>query len=262
LLDLSGPTWEVTVGRRGSQGGDGSGREATWWPGSFLNSLRPDTLGALLDLGERRRYRAGEVLIEQGAPPEDVIVILSGRVKVTARRDDERIRMLAFRDAGDIVGELGVMDGGLRSASVTALGPVEGLRVTTARFRSFLEAHPDAREAVTRTVVAKLRMATDTRVTFDHQVVLVRVARRLLDQADFDGVERLGGTLVKLTQADLSELTGAAKPSVEKALRELREPARSATLRRLGVGDAPVIQAVAGKIVILRRDALERAASS
>jgi CRP-like cAMP-binding protein len=223
-----------------------------------MHHLRPEVRRALLRSGRIRRYKAGEHLMEQGTEADGVVIILARSVKVTVQRPGGRPWAVAFRHQGDIVGELATVDQGLRTATVTAMSQVVGLKIAGSRFRELLATYTDCHQAVTRTLVVKLRMATRNRTEFDKRPVLYRVAVRLLDQAEFNGVTTRDGTQVRLTHEELAELTGAAKAAIEKALRELREPKRSPALQRIGAGNEPVIYATQGRITIIRRDVLER----
>src|SRR5215467_14931302 len=94
------------------------------WGDAGLRSLLPvEAWQALLSEGRRRVYEKGDRLIAQGDDDTTAIVLVEGRVKVTWCDEDGTEVLLAVRGPGDIVGEQGAIDGGIRSASVTALSP-------------------------------------------------------------------------------------------------------------------------------------------
>jgi CRP-like cAMP-binding protein len=72
----------------------------------------------------RRRFEAGEALFRQGDPSDVALQILSGSVDVLREVGDDAIVLGTVR-AGEFVGEMGVLEGRTRSATVRAAGPVE-----------------------------------------------------------------------------------------------------------------------------------------
>ena len=108
----------------------------------FLHTLTPAETEALEDMGEPASYPAGEVIFEEGGTADCVLLVRSGRVRVTAVTGDGEELVLAERGPGELLGELSGIDGQPRSASVTALGEVSGLVVPLRAFRSFLMDNP------------------------------------------------------------------------------------------------------------------------
>jgi CRP-like cAMP-binding protein len=108
---------------------------------------------------------AGNVLFGQGEPSRDLYVVLSGALRVTCRGPGGVEVVVGEVRGGSIVGEMGVIDGQARSATVTARGRVELLRIGGAVFGDMVEAaHPAAISlvrAVRRQLVARLRGIDD-----------------------------------------------------------------------------------------------------
>ena len=137
------------------------------WPAvSFLRQLSTEARAAVLRLGTLRRYVAGDVLLFEGADSDHAVVLLSGLYKVVGSADSGKEALLAIRVGGDVVGELGLIDGQPRSTTVKAVGPGGGRRVGERDFRGFLARFPDAGYALDRTIAGKLRSATGRRVEF------------------------------------------------------------------------------------------------
>ena len=76
---------------------------------------------ALAPLLRSRRYEAGRLVFQRGDPAEEVFLVVAGQLRISVCSVDGRA--LAFRIAvpGDIVGEIGVLDDGRRTADVTAV---------------------------------------------------------------------------------------------------------------------------------------------
>lgn len=97
----------------------------------------------------------GEVLVREGDPGDAFYVVLEGRAH--ARRDGERVTELG---PGDWFGELALLDGEPRSATVVADGPVTVAVLPTATFRLALREFPDLTEQLLAALATQLRAAS------------------------------------------------------------------------------------------------------
>jgi CRP-like cAMP-binding protein len=152
-----------------------------------------------------------------------VYLLLAGSVKVTGATD-EGDSLLAIRVGGDLVGELAALDGRPRLATVTTAGPLIAQVIAGAEFVGLLSRDPELSLAVTRGVTDKLRTATSRRVEFTGCDVNTRFARVLLELAERYGEQAPQGRTIgcPLTQTELATLAGAAEPTVQRALRQLK----------------------------------------
>ena len=198
------------------------------WPHrSFLAELKPSVLQDFLNAGELAWFRKGEVLVNEGDLGADVFLLLEDCVKATARLDEGKQALLAVRVGGDIVGEIAVLDGGVRTATVSTCGhgPVSAVRLGQDDLRRLLGCHPDAAVSLASAVSRKLRAATRLRIDITGCPAKVRMARALLEMAEDYGHPGIRGILigVNLTRIELGSLVGAGPSTAERALRELRE---------------------------------------
>ncbi|MCL2731919.1 MAG: Crp/Fnr family transcriptional regulator [Actinomycetia bacterium] len=199
----------------------------TWtWPlSSLLGSLPEPQRAHLLALGTEVRYPGDRVLIRESDPTDFVLVLLAGVVKVTGRTHDDRDALLAVRMGGDLVGEFAAVDGRPRSATVTTCGAVTARSVSRAAFLDCTRRDPRIAEAVNTSIVTKLRIANDRRIDFTGCDVATRLARVIHQIAVTYGESDGEGAVIRwpITQPELATLSGAAEPTVHKALRHLRE---------------------------------------
>jgi CRP/FNR family transcriptional regulator, cyclic AMP receptor protein len=129
----------------------------------FLHTLTPAESDALEDMGEPAAYPAGEVIFEQGGSADCVLLVRTGRVRVTATAGNGEDIVLAERGPGELLGELAGIDGQPRSASVTALDEVRGLVIPLRDFRGFLTEHPRAALSLLELQSRRLREAEAAR---------------------------------------------------------------------------------------------------
>jgi CRP-like cAMP-binding protein len=119
----------------------------------------------LLAAGEIQHRTPGEVLLKEGDQADFVLLVLSGQLEVFVDRDGQHLT-LTEAEPGDILGELAVLCGIPRSASVKAKGDAAVLKWTEDAFRTLLLRDPSLsqrifREAL-RTLVEKERSLIDS----------------------------------------------------------------------------------------------------
>ncbi|MFL5870754.1 MAG: Crp/Fnr family transcriptional regulator [Solirubrobacterales bacterium] len=216
-----------------------SSQSAATWPSDdlaigFLRLLDPGQSRSLEEVAVRRRFRKGQALFHQHGSSDRVVVLLSGRVKVSKLTDDGKEIVLAFRGPGDLLGELSAIDGAPRSATVEAVEPVEALAVAARDFRSFLIAHPEVALLLLQMISHRLRDADRIRVEYGAHDTVGRVSARLVELAEQYGEPVAGGVRIglSLSQEELAGWTGASREAVARALRTLREAGWVATERR------------------------------
>jgi CRP/FNR family transcriptional regulator len=132
-------------------------------------------------------------------------------------------RILAILGPGAIVGELAMIDGLPRSASVQAVTTCELLFVGRAAFTEMLRRHPELYIDIVTTLAARLRQSDEERVASSFLTVRARVARSLLQFARQLGEEVGPGRILirhSITHSDLAAMAGVARESVSRTLRE------------------------------------------
>jgi CRP/FNR family transcriptional regulator, cyclic AMP receptor protein len=192
--------------------------------GSLLDRLPPRDREALLARGTRRTFQSGAILFREGERSAHVVVVLSGRTKICFTDRDGRESILNVRGAGDLLGDLSVLDGEPHSATVLALEPVVAAVLQAEAFRSLLAEVPRLSMAVLELVVARLRDSDRKRVEFGAYDTRGRVARRLVELAERFGEEGRAGVRItlRLTQEELAGWTGSSREAVAKALADFR----------------------------------------
>jgi CRP/FNR family transcriptional regulator, cyclic AMP receptor protein len=199
--------------------------------------------------GRRQRLRPGAVLFSEGDVSNRVVLLLSGRVKVSTLSEGGEETVLGYRGAGDMLGELSAIDGKEHVASVTVVEPGEAMVVRAEQFLGALEVVPGLSLVLLRSVVGRLRDADRTRSEFTALDVVGRVAHRLAELADEYGEPADAGILVglRISQRELAGWVGASREAVNKALQELQRRGLIAIGRR--------------QITVLDREGLRRRAS-
>lgn len=117
----------------------------------FLAGLGRDGLEAIAAAGDTATFEPGQAIFERGDPGDAMYVILDGaaRVDVGGRYHDIK--------PGDFFGEMAVITGGRRGATVKATERLTALRVPADAFQSYLEGHPKAALLMMKSLVERLR---------------------------------------------------------------------------------------------------------
>ena len=127
---------------------------------NLLEPLGPDLVRRLAEENIDRVYAAGEQVIRQGANGDSLFVIMRGRVEVTAREGDNPLVKLAVLGPGDYFGEMSLMTGASRTATITTLEETLLLEVSKESFRAILAAHPALVEKLGTSLQSRLAERT------------------------------------------------------------------------------------------------------
>ncbi len=200
----------------------------------FLAKLDADQQSALLALGTRREFPRAAILMYEGEPGERIMIIESGRVKVTRIESDGQETLLSVRDPGDILGELAFIDGEARMATVTALEPVQATVIASSGFRTHLQTTPRVALALLEVVTGRVRESALRRSQFARLDTVGRLCLLLVELADRYGQRVDQGIVIDLplSQDEVAAWTGASRAGVAKALQTLRRLGWIETQRR------------------------------
>ena len=191
----------------------------------FLRQLGQDDADELLRRVRRRKFTKSQPILRAGAAGDDVVVVLSGRVRLVAVGAEQREVVLAIRGEGELLGEMAALGAQRRTASAIALDDVDAGILHGEEFRAFLRDRPDAALVLIRMLVRRLSEASRDLASLATQDSVGRVAKRLLDLAADHGVPSSRGTRIELalTQDELARWTGATRETVSRALRLMRQ---------------------------------------
>ena len=187
----------------------------------------PQSLAAQLFAGARPRHlKAGEALFMVGDSGYGCYRLEQGLLKVviTSARGDNRI--LAVLGPGSIAGELALIDGRPRSASVVAIRDCELRLVGRNAFEECMAQHPEIYRYLVNVLAARLRETNEALAAANFLTVEARLARALLDLAQhFRGHAEAEQIVIshKMTQNDLAAMAGVARENVSRVLTDWKE---------------------------------------
>jgi CRP/FNR family transcriptional regulator, cyclic AMP receptor protein len=213
----------------------------SWPPLSLVAQLTEPEREALLAAGSLVKFPDDGILVLQGDPGDGLFVLTDGMVKVTVAAESGTETMLAVRSRGDLIGEFAVLDGEPRTATARAVGAVSAIRISRARFTEFGQRYPAAQTTITKSLVAKMRAATERHAAERTWGARERVAQVLYELAEDYGEQAGDGAVViplPITQSELGELAGVAVSTTERVLGDLRKEGVIATrYRKIAIRD-------------------------
>ncbi len=214
----------------------------------LFNGLSDSQLSWIAQRAHRRVFPTGQEIIAAEQPGEAVYVILVGTVKIHIEQADGRDVILSILGAGDILGEMSLIDNVGRSASVVTLEDSLLLWMDKTTFNQMLEDFPPVALNLVRVLSARVRLSDELIKSLATLDVYGRVARELLAFAEKYGQSGEGeSTLIPihLTQGDIADLVGASRKRVNQVMVFFREQEFISTNP-------------AGKIVVLNRAELAK----
>jgi len=189
----------------------------------LFSDLEGEELERFSRVAVPRAFPAATRVFHEGDQSDACYIVRSGSFRVTREHSDGRAITLATLGPGDIFGELAMLDGEVRSASVEALLDGELLALPAGEVRALLSRHPEITVKLVAALVRRLRTANERISRQSFQTVPSRVAgvlSQLVAEASPSG-EAAGEVTIRMNQADLAQLAGTSRESVSRFLADL-----------------------------------------
>ena len=191
---------------------------------TFLGGLPDHALNDLIARGHIKKYSRGETIYRRQDPGDTLMMVLTGRIKVTNVNADGKEIVLAFLAPGDLNGEIAVLGGKERSANAIAVEQSEAFILYARDLLPALCAHPNVMLEIMQVLCEKLRLASA--VIEDNTLEMsARTAKGLLRLAEQFGKREKGGIRldVKVSQSELGKYLNLSRANVSRQLGRLKE---------------------------------------
>ncbi|MFY8095041.1 MAG: Crp/Fnr family transcriptional regulator [Niveispirillum sp.] len=179
---------------------------------------------AVLDFAKLRRAAAEERIFAKGDPGDSLYVILRGRVAVQTESQDAKVMLLNIMDTGAVFGEIAMLDGGERTATVVATEPTELLQIDRRDFMPFLEQRADLCIRLLGVLCERVRWTSAIIEDTVFLNVTRRLAKRILMLAQNYGRQTDTGIRIAtfVSQEDLANMLGVSREIVNKTLKSFQ----------------------------------------
>lgn len=194
-------------------------------------------------VGNERRFGAGQVVLRQGAPATHVLLLVSGRVKASLTLPDGEILLLAVRGPGELLGDMAVLGGDGRLATVTTIEPCVMQVLSAERFRALVRT-AELETELLRRAMRRIREGEAWRAETASLPASSRVVRALVRLAAPGTDEPVD---VGLGQVEVGQAVGLSRSVVAAELAKLRKQGIvRTTRRRILITDPARLRALAG----------------
>ena len=192
-------------------------------PESLLAALPTELSQSLFAKARSLSLAADQTLFMAGDEGDGCYRIEEGLLKASIAAPAGGERILAILGPGSVVGELSMIDGGPRSASVSALRDSKLSFVGRTAFEAFGQSRPELYRYMATLLAQRLRDTDEALVATNFLSVKGRVARAVLNLAEAFGRDLGKGRILirqKVSQSDLAAMAGIARENVSRVLNE------------------------------------------
>lgn len=186
----------------------------------IFNELSERDLEKIVGLGVRKKYKKGGIILLEEETGAALFVIISGKVKIVRMDDDGREVILSILGESDFFGEMAILDGLTRSASVVATAKSELFMIHRRDFLRLLNEYPSIGIALLRELTGRLRKADAQIKSLSLKDAAGRVANVIVQLADEIGMFRKGRVEIDdlPLQQDMANMAGTSRETISRML--------------------------------------------
>jgi CRP/FNR family cyclic AMP-dependent transcriptional regulator len=184
----------------------------------YFADLEPDAFDQLCRYAKHSTLKRGATIFSKGDPGNSLVAVISGTVKISISSPDGRSAILNLIGAGEIFGEIALLDGSARSADAIANSACELFTIDRREFIPFVRSQPALAMKFIELLCTRLRRTSDQVEQIILQNLPGRLASALLGLTE---KHKLGpqGRTIAITQQEISEMVGMTRESINKQLR-------------------------------------------
>jgi CRP-like cAMP-binding protein len=186
----------------------------------IFNELGDQELEKITGLGVRKKYKKGSIILLEEETGAALFVIITGKVKIVRMDDDGREVILSILGESDFFGEMAILDGLTRSASVVATSKSELFMIHRRDFLRLMTEYPTVAIALLRELTGRLRKADAQIKSLSLKDASGRVATVILQLADEIGMFRKGRVEIDELplQQDLANMAGTSRETISRMI--------------------------------------------
>ncbi len=191
----------------------------------LFSELDADELAKVASVAQVRSFPKDSTIFHAGDLADAVFVVATGKVKVVVTSTDGKEFILTVLGAGQVFGEMALIESAPRSASVMTVTAVEALVISRHEFQHLLNTSPGISRKLLMILSRRLRRANSKMESLAYMDVAGRLARYLLDLARDHG-QRVGNGWVVVrrpTHSDIAHSIGTSRETVSRLINEFEE---------------------------------------
>lgn len=199
---------------------------AFWRSFPIFEGFARETVAEVAEIASYRKWKGGTVIFQRGDEGSYLIVVVSGRIKLSLITPQGKELSLRHLEAGSLFGEMAILDGQPRSADATAVTATEGYVISKRDFLDLLTRNPAASQAIIGYLCSKLRETTEQLETIALYDLDSRVARfflATLRNIHGDDLPDSANLQLALSQTEIASIVGASRPKINRSILALEE---------------------------------------
>jgi len=191
----------------------------------LFSDLDHEELAHVAGVVQLRSLAKDETIFNAGDPADAVYIIATGKVKIVVTSTDGRDFILTILGAGQVFGEMALLESAPRSAAVITASQVDVLTIRRKDFHQMLTSTPSISKKLLAILSRRLRRANSKMESLAYMDVAGRLARYLLDLARDHGQKLGNGWIVvrRPTHTDIAHSIGTSRETVSRMINEFEE---------------------------------------
>lgn len=187
----------------------------------IFEALNDEEVATIMRLARAISHPARHTVFQEGEAGDHLLVVMQGRVKVSLISPEGREAILSILEPGDVFGEMALLDGEPRSATVTTMEKSTFLVLWRRDFLPFLERNPQVALKLLAALSKRLRATNEMVGGLSFLNLPARLARILINLGQQYGKLTAEGIAIgiKLSQEELGNLVGVSRESVNRQIR-------------------------------------------
>jgi CRP/FNR family cyclic AMP-dependent transcriptional regulator len=192
---------------------------------TLIPQERDSLIPRFLEHCHQKTYAAKQLILKEGDPSNDLFYIISGSVTVMVEDSKGHEIVLAYLNAGDFFGEIGLFEGGSsRTAFVRAKTKSNIAKISYEKLKNLHNIFPDLLFSIAAQMAIRLRRTSRKVSDLAFTDVKGRVARTLLDLCkEPDAMTHPDGMQIRVTRQELGRIVGCSREMVGRVLKSLEE---------------------------------------
>jgi CRP/FNR family transcriptional regulator, cyclic AMP receptor protein len=188
----------------------------------IFSDLEEATLKKIVEIGLLRKYTKNSIVFLEEETGAILFIISTGKVKVVRTDDDGKEVILSILGQGDFFGEMALLDGLPRSATVVALDESELFILHRREFLNLLESSPQIAASLLRELTQRLRKADEQIENLSLKDAVGRVATVFIRLAGEMGKIRKGEVVIEdfPLQQDLANMAGTSRETISRTIHQ------------------------------------------
>ncbi len=190
----------------------------------IFSSLKEEHLNELLLIANKKQFKKNEIIFHEGDPGNVLFIIISGSVKIALNDSDGKESILNILCENDYFGEMSLVDGVFRSATVSAIEDTIAFLIHREKFINLIKEHTDIVLNMVAILCRRLRKTNEKVANLSFFDAYGKVAKILLDLIEVKGVKDNNQIILDLplSRQEMASMSGITRMTLSRILNEFQ----------------------------------------